>query len=166
MKLDIFFVNAGILLLVFIPYFLFILLADKERKQLKQNFQRLVTQHKLSPDILYSWNKNRIGIDRKSFKLLVVKKCNLVTHIILDMRLIRRCNIHSEFKNIKVRGYKEDILQRVELQIETVGGEWIKIDLFDSNRDYRQDKEVLHATKLSETINSLLSYKPVLSSAA
>lgn len=166
MKLDIFFVNAAILLLVFIPYFLFILLADNERKHLKQNFQRLVKQYKLAPDILYSWNKNMIGIDRKSLKLLVVQKRDFVAHQIIDIRSIRRSSVQSEFKNIKVKGYKEEILQRVGLELETLNGEWIVIDLFDSNKDYMQDKELQHANKLSETINSLLKDKPILSSAA
>ena len=166
MKLDIFFVNAGILLLVFIPYFLFILLADNERKHLKQNFQRLVKQYKLAPDILYSWNKNMIVIDRKSLKLLVVQKRDFVAHQLIDIRSIRRSSVLSEFKNIKVKGYKEDILQRVELQLEALNGKWIVVDLFDSNTDYMQDREILHASKLSETINNLLKDKPVLSSAA
>lgn len=107
-----------------------------------------------------------IGIDRKSLKLLVVQKRDFVAHQIIDIRSIRRSSVQSEFKNIKVKGYKEEILQRVGLELETLNGEWIVIDLFDSNKDYMQDKELQHANKLSETINSLLKDKPILSSAA
>ncbi len=166
MKIDTNVVNAVILLLVLVPYALFIFKAKHETSSLKKKFDHLAQLNNLNLEWLDSWNRNLVGIDIKKNKLLLVQQIDAVVVHVVDLRTIGNSSILSEYKYINKRSRKDEILQIIILRLEGVDGEITDIILYDHNRSYCQENELLHAQKLNEVIQNLLSFKPTISSAA
>lgn len=166
MKLDIFFVNTLLIIMVFVPYVLFILKASHESSKLKSGFEKLVTEYDLKPDWKESWNRNIIGVDYKNLKLLVVQGKETIVHKLVDLAGITKSVILSDHKLIKLRGKKEEQLQSLRLQLTYLDANVAEIELFNTSSSYFQDLELLHAQKLNDLINKLVVKKPTLTTAA
>lgn len=166
MKLDVLLVNLIMVSLVVVPYCLFLLYAKNHSNTIKSFFQRIVKNNELEIDWKDSWNKNMIGVDSKKMRLLIVQDQDEISYHLIDLRDLKRSEIRLGFKAVKVHGLKEDMLQTLILELLKFSGEIQEILLFDTDKTYGQDYELLHAERLNKKINSLLEEKPYIHTAA
>lgn len=167
MKFDIIIVNFAILAAVFAPYLLFILFGIKEKSLLKSKFSEEAQKHQLRFDEKDTWNNNMLGLDKEKAKILLVqKKRSEIATELIDLKQVRHCEILEKVQTVKIEQRKEDILQRVDLQLKLHNGSVQMVNLYDSEETYSQDYELKHAERWSRTINALVAFRPTLNSAA
>ncbi|MFV8225084.1 hypothetical protein [Christiangramia aquimixticola] len=166
MKIDTYFVNAVIVLLVVVPYVLFIIMANQKTSSLKKQFKHLVRVNNLNLDWENRWNKNIVGIDFKTKQMLIVQQNDTEVVHRINLRGIAKSNICCNSKFINNRGQKKEVLKEIILRLESYNDEITDIVLFDDNLSYTYDHELSNANKLNRVIHSLLIFKPIITSAA
>lgn len=167
MKLDILIVDAVLIALVFLPYFLFILIGRREEKKLKNKFLEEALKCQLTIDESDSWNKTIIGLDKEKFKILLVqkRKTGIATEL-LDLKNVRDSEIIQEVQTVKIETNIQKILERIDLQLNLYNNSSQIINFYNSAESYSQEHELVHAEKWSSKINALTRFRPTLNSAA
>lgn len=167
MKLDILLVDFALLALVFIPYFSFILISHREERRLKKIFSEEALEHQLKADEKDRWNNNLVGLDKNKLMVLFVQKRKSgVFKEFIDLKEVKSCEILQEINTVKIDNRTENILQRIDLQFRLYNNSSRVVTLFNCEETYTQDYELKHAEKWNNKINSLLSFRPTLNSAA
>ena len=167
MKLDILIVDFALVAAVFLPYFLFILVSGKESGKLKNKFLEEAKKHQLTFYVKDRWNNNLVGLDKEKGKVLLVQKVKSgLTSEIIDLKQIRRCEILQEAQAVKIDQHKENVLQRLDLQLLLHNGTIKIVNLYNSEESYVQDYEMKHAERWNRTINEFAAFRPTINSAA
>lgn len=167
MKLDILIVDFAIIALVLVPYALFIFIGHREVRRIKNKFNEAALHHQLIIDEKDSWNSNIIGLDTKKCNLLLVQKKKTGVNIeLVDLREVTNCEILREVHTIKTDKRTEDILQRIDLRLTCYNNSIRIVNLYNCEDTYAQEHELKHAEKWNDKINSLISYRPTVNSAA
>ena len=167
MKIDILYVHIAVVAAVFIPYILFIILAARERKNLRTKFFREAKKLQLKFDHIDTWNRNIIGLDKHQQKLLLLqqKKDSVLVQAI-DLKNVKNVLILEKIGSVKINSKKEDILQRLDLELCFYNAEPKLLNLFDSDEAYYQDYEMKNARKWCKILNDSLRLRPLIHSAA
>lgn len=167
MKLDILIVDAALVAAVFLPYFLFILIGQREERKIKNKFSQEAKKHQLQFDEKEKWNNNIIGLDRSKLKVLFVqkRKAGLVAEI-FDLRDVRSCEILKVVRTMKIELRTEDILERLDLKLLLHNGNEQLVNLYNCEETYAQDFELKHSEKWNSIITSCIILRPKLTSAA
>lgn len=167
MKLDILIVDFALVAAVFVPYFLFILIGQREERKLKNKFSEEAKKHQLFFDEKESWNNNIVGLDRRNAMILFVQKRKTgVIAEIISIREVRACEISKEVQTVKIEQRAEDILQRLDLKLALQDGNEKYVNLYNCKEIFTQDYEMRHAEKWNQLINSLIVFRPTINSAA
>lgn len=167
MKLDILIVDFILVAAVALPYLLFILLGQKEGVKLKNKFLEEAQKYELSFSEKDNWNNNIIGLDKEKAKILLLqkRKAGIVTEII-DLKQVRACSILEDVQTVKVNKRMENILQKIDLQLNLHDGSFQVINLYNCEETYSQEYELKHAERWNQTINASLVYRSIVNSAA
>lgn len=152
-------VNLAVVSIIFVPYFLLIYLGQHEYRKIINLFTKEAYINGLRIDVKDRWNLNAIGIDSTTQKLLFVQRRNEEFYVeVIHLASIAHCDISHHIKDIKLNGFKEPVLQRIELELVPLdGSDRITINLFDSGYTFDQDYEMKHAEKWRRIINSNIS---------
>lgn len=167
MKLDIIIVDLLVVALVLVPCAIFIWAGLKDAQGLKRKFLEEVKKYNLHPDQIGTWNLNMAGLDTVSRSFLLVQDYAGKFEIsYINLQKVGKSSIVKSYKTIKIREEKEEVLQRIDLELLLHSGEIQLVNLYDSNKTYQQDYEVKNAENWNLLINSCLSSRPVLGAAA
>lgn len=167
MKLDIIIVDLALVAAVFLPYFLFILIGQREERKLIHKFSEEAERNNLNIDEKDNWNNNIVGLDKSKAAMLLIqkRKAGIFTELI-NIREVMSCEIVKEVQTVRIEGRSEEILQRLELQLKLRNGRVQMINLYNCDETYSQDYELQHAERWKKAVNSLVAYRPTLNSAA
>lgn len=167
MKLDILIVDFALLVLVFIPYVLFIFIGSREVRKLKNKFNEEALHHQLIIDEKDSWNSNIIGVDTKKATILLVQNRKTEVHAeFIKLKEVKNCEILREVQTLKIDKRTEEILQRIDLRLTCHNDSIRIVNLYNCEEKYAQEYELKHAEKWNNKINSMISYRPAVNSAA
>lgn len=167
MKIDIIFVHFAVVAAVAIPYIIFVLIAARERRKLKNKFSKEAEQYGLKINEIDKWNSNLIGIDTTSQKILLVQRRKEVFSVhLIGLRNIKSSMLLHEEKTFRINKKNENILQKIDLELSMCNGEKQLINLYDSEQSYSQDYEMKNADKWNRIILNAISIRPVLNAAA
>ncbi|MFD2516640.1 hypothetical protein [Salinimicrobium flavum] len=167
MKLDILIVDFALLVLVFIPYVLFIFIGSREVRKLKNKFKEEALHHQLIIDEKDSWNSNIIGVDTKKAIILLVQNRKTEVHAeFIKLKEVKNCEILREVQTLKIDKRTEEILQRIDLRLTCRNDSIRIVNLYNCEENYAQEYELKHAEKWNNKINSMISYRPAVNSAA
>lgn len=167
MKLDILIVDAVLIALVFLPYFLFILIGRREEKKLKNKFIEEALKCQLHIAESDSWNKTVIGLDKEKLKILLVQKRKTEIAVeLIDLKNVRNSEVVQELQTVKIDTSNQKILERIDLQLNLYNNSSQFINFYNCAESYSQENEVVHAEKWSSKINALTRFRPTLNSAA
>lgn len=167
MKIDILFVHIAVVAAVAIPYILFILAAARPRKHLKLLFNKEAIALDLNLDQIDRWNSNIIGIDKTRQKVLFVQRIRGVVSVqLIDLRTVKNSLLLHQTRTAKLNERKEEILQKVELELLMHNGDKQMINFFDIDLTYFQDFELRNAEKWGEIIQESIRLRPEIHSAA
>lgn len=167
MKIDIIFVHFAVVAAVAIPYILFILAAASQRKHLKLRFNKEAKDLDLKLDLVDRWNSNIIGIDKSRQKVLFVqRRREEIFAQVIDLKTVKGSLLLHQTGTVKIDEKKEEVLQKVELELSMYNGDKQVISFFDCDMTYYEDYEMKNAGKWSEIIKSSLTLRPLLHSAA
>lgn len=167
MKLDIIIVNLAIVALVVVPYMLFIILGWGEARKFKNKFREETTRHLGKADEVHSWNRIMTGLDKNLQKLVLVQAIDQGFRVeVIDLKVMRSCEIKTEYSTGVIDRVPSTILKRIDLEFSNISGEKFYLNLFDQNTTYQQDFELRNANKLFASVNGCLSFRPVINSAA
>jgi hypothetical protein len=161
-------VDLAVVASVVIPYLLLVITGFNENKTRRKKFLKGAGKNHMVPDETDHWNLNTIGIDRKLQKLLFLQRNSKGDRVeFFDLKNIRKSTLISTTKTIKINDKVEEVLQQIHLELESnFSSEKKLLNLYDCDLTYSQDYEMKHAQKWNEIINAVISYKPVLDSAA
>ena len=162
MKIDILWVDLGIVFLVAVPYLVFIWLNRKETVKLKKAFWSQAEKMKLKISLTDSWNGNFIGLDEQQAKILLVqKRSEGFVDQVLDLKNFRHCRLVHLHSDLKVEGQLREVLQKVDLELSSsLQAEPYLLNLFDAERDHNQEYEMQHARKWERLINENIPVRP------
>lgn len=167
MKIDIIFVHFAVVAAVAIPYILFIVVAATKRKHLKFRFNQEAKALDLKFDQIDKWNSNLIGIDKSLQKILFVQQRRGEFAVqVIDLKTIKGSLLLHQTATVKIDNKKEEVLQKVELELSLYNGEILTINFFDCDVTYYQDYEMKNAEKWSQIIKESISLRPLVTSAA
>lgn len=167
MKIDIIFVHFAVVAAVAIPYFLFILAAARQRKHLKLKFNKEAKALDLELDQVDRWNSNIIGIDKTRQKVIFVQRRKEEISVqVIDLRAVKGSVLLHQTRTVQINKKKEEILQKVELELSMYNGDKQIISFFDCDMTYYQDLEMKNAGKWNEIIKASISLRPLVHSAA
>lgn len=160
MKIDILIVDLVLVILVLLPFMIFILLGKRESKRLKSSFQNAVAKYALRVTHRLDWNTNMFGLDKEQQKLLFIRERNdqFLTNLI-DLHEVRSSRIVTVYQENKP-GKGSGNLQRVDLELIYSSEEHEFFNLFDSEEAIYQDHELAHAEKLNALINEVTGLRP------
>ncbi len=159
MNLEIIAVNLAVVSIIFIPLFLLIYLGQSEYRKVDKQFKTEAKKFGLNITLKDRWNQNSIGIDIHQQKLLFVQKRNHECFVdLIDLNSITRCDFTQESDLIKINGEKEQVLQKIILELFNAQGvKKFSINLFDSENTIDQEYEVKHAEDWKQIINKNLT---------
>lgn len=172
MDFSIILVCVMLLALVFIPYCLFIAVGQSEKNKMKNKIKNIITQNNLNISSSENWGNRYLGIDTTQRKLMFFKSAILVEPLsedevqVIEMDSIKVCNINELRKPIKIGDRKEQILEKLELEILLKNGGEIILSFYHMDDDQIEDWEVRRIEKCKLAIVELTSITAVLNKAA
>lgn len=154
-------VNIAVVSLVFIPYFLLIVIGQREYRKINKRFQQEVKKLNLKIDQKDRWNQNAIGIDSSQQKLVLVQRRQEEFFVqVVDLSSVKKCEIAQEIKQVQINEENQSVLEKIDLELLTSFGEGkITVNLFSSEYTFDQEFELKHAEKWKAIIDSVLSAK-------
>lgn len=167
MKIDILIVHFAVVAAVAVPYILFVLAAARQRKNLKSRFNSEALALNLKLDRVDRWNSNIIGIDKTRQKVVFVQRRReeIIVQVI-DLKIIKSSVLLHETATVKIDKKKEEVLQKVELELFMYNGDIQTISFFDCDMTYYQDYEMKNAEKWNQIIKESIGLRPLVQSAA
>lgn len=164
MKIDFIITSSILVLISFLPFILFPILANKEKKSFKNRFKEEALKLGLNISYELHWNTNIAGIDILKRQFLLVQKPDMDFAIInVDLNKVNDIKILTQTVRVKQQRLLVDILSRIELEFYTDNNlAPIIVTLFDHDLNYNQDFELKNAQKLVAELKKYLSAQPVL----
>lgn len=161
-------VNVAVVSLVFVPYYIFIRLGQKEYRRINREFGNQKKKHNLKIDHLERWNLNAVGIDLQQQKLLFVQRRHEEIFVqVYDLSNVKTCIEASHSSPIEVNGILQNVLQTVDLELYPYSAEEKTIvNLFNSDFTYNEDFELKHAQQWRELINQCIISRPIFKKVA
>lgn len=155
-------INLALLACLFVPYYLIFILGQRSYRNLNKRFKQEVRKNNLKIDEKQNWSSNLIGIDIAGQKLLFVQsRTDGFAVDLIDLSNVKSSQVYGEYKQQKINGTTENLLQRVFLETQPVfGDERIRVKLYDSDLIYYEDYELKNAEKWCGIINKNLRYNP------
>lgn len=167
MKIDIMFVHFAVVAAVAVPYILFVLAAAGQRKNLNSRFNSEALALDLKLDQVGRWNSNIIGIDKSRQKVVFVQQRREEIAVqVIDLKTIQSSVLLHQTAMVKIDKKKEEVLQKVELELTMYNGDIQAISFFDCDMTYYQDYEMKNAGKWSQIIQESIILRPLAHSAA
>lgn len=167
MKLDILIVDVALVALIFLPYVLFILIGRREERKIKNRFLEEALKINLTIEEKDFWNTTVVGLDITRSKVLITqkRKTGIVVELI-DLKEIRSCEVLQEVQTVKISGHSENVVQRIDLQLELFNNSTRIVNFYHCEETYSQEYEMKHAERWSNKINNLIRLRPTVNSAA
>lgn len=163
MKIDFIIISSILVIICFLPFILFPLLANKEEKSLKKRFNEEALKLGLNISYELCWNTNIAGLDILKRQFLLVQKPDMDFEIeTVDLNKVRDIQLLTQTVRIKQRHELVEILSRIELEIYTDNLAPKVLTLFDHDLNYNQDFELKNAQILLAELKKYLSAQPVL----
>lgn len=168
MKTELIIISLALVMLVFLPFFLFPYIQMRDNNKLQKKFKKEAERLKLNIDLKESWNLKVIGIDSLQKKLLLVQRIdNRFMVEFIDLNIVKQSNVVVSHFEMTVDGKKENILEKVNLEFSFIYGEEKKIvNLYDYDLNYTQDLEIKHAENWNNNIKKFISAQPYLKKTA
>lgn len=143
---------------VFLPFFLFPIIGVIGKSKLAKKFEQEAKKFNLKIENKESWNLNLIGTDIIQNKLLFVQQRDKDFIVeVIDLNIVKSCNLLPEILQVKNNGKLENRLQRVDIELYMIQHEGKKLlNLYDYEHNYAQDLEMKHAEKWNEIIQKQL----------
>ena len=133
---------------VFVPYYFFILAGKSVTNTIKAKYKAAIAKNNLKVNQSETWANNYIAIDSDQKKLFFLKFNETETlEQLVDLNKIKETKIVVNKKSIKTKNGKEDVLEKLDLEILLINGERIFLNFYDSNQIYSQDFELKRAEK-------------------
>ncbi len=140
---------------VFIPFFLFNAAGLGERKKRRSTIKQLVAKNNLNVTEYEHWGKRYLGIDTAQRKALFVTNFQAQDRVqLLDLDIIKSCQIGEKRKLTKAKGRQELILEKLNLEVVLKNGHSIFLDFYDHTDTDTEDFEVKRAEKWKAIITS------------
>lgn len=163
MKIDLIIISVVLVLLVFLPFYLFPLLQNSGNKKIQKMFRKESENYGITPDLKERWNANLIGIDTVQRKLLFIQNSDekFLTEFV-DLREVNQTKVVVTTLPMKKDGKTENVLQRVDLEFSLLHKDEKKlVNLYDYDLCYTQDLEIKHAEKWNDHIQKYISSIPL-----
>ncbi|MRH99684.1 hypothetical protein GH721_03975 [Kriegella sp. EG-1] len=143
-------VNVLIVASVFAPLFILINIGNKNKRKISKQFKSLAHKYMLNITNQEYWGNALIGIDVNKQKLLFLRLENdSFTEYQIDLTKVVVCKINATYKSKKTKQKKENILEKVDLQLYFPGhtSNLISLNFYDHNRLFNENLEVMRAEK-------------------
>ncbi|SFG22159.1 MULTISPECIES: hypothetical protein [Salegentibacter] len=164
MKIDFIIISSILVIICFLPFIIFPLIANKEKKNIINRFKE--EAQKLGLNISYEllWNNNLAGVDVEKRQFLFVQKTEMNFEIrLINLIKMGDIKIRPQTHTYKIQGKPEEILTRIDLEIyEQNSLDFQVITLFDHDLNYNQEFELNNAQKLALELRKYLSTQPYL----
>ncbi len=164
MKIDFIILSSILVIICFLPFILFPLIANKEDNCIKNRFKEEARKLGLNISYELQWNTNRAGIDILKRQFLFVQKPDMDFEIRqVDLNKVGDIKILTQTLKVKQQGKLVEILSRIELEFYTDNYlAPIAVTVFDHDLNYNQDFEIRNTQKLVAELQKYLSVQPVL----
>ena len=138
-----------VILIVVIPFTLFIL-ADKSGKAKKRKqFQEVASAHNLKFSAVEYWNNSCVGYDDQENTLFYINTKDSVTRFQkVELDDVRKCTIHKTNKDYKNGDKHYSEMSRLDLEFTFVSNATpTVITLFSTEENFSQNQEIARAEK-------------------
>lgn len=148
--------------LVSIPYFLFGLAGQSEKKNMKAKINQIIEKNNLSVSQSENWGNTYIGLDTNHRKILFLKiLASENLEQLLDLDIINGCQIMEKRKAIKINDKKELLLEKLDLEVTFKNNEHRFLNFYDRDQMIQEDLELQRIQKWKNILIDHLSKVPV-----
>lgn len=161
-------VDALIVACMFVPIFVLIRIGNSTKRKLYKQFKTLAQKNGLNISEKEFWGNAYIGIDTAKQKLLFLRsEKDSFYDDLIDLKTIKECKVISLVRSIKIKHKKENILEKVDLQIYLTrnGTTMNSLNFYDHDRVFSENLEVMRAEKWKNIIQDQLSPQKALAMA-
>ncbi|WP_339654342.1 hypothetical protein [uncultured Maribacter sp.] len=152
---------------VFIPFYLFNIAGQSERKKFKKKIEEIITKNNLNISESETWGITSIGIDPIMKKLLFVKIYPTENNIqLVDLSAVNEFQILEKRKVISTENRKERVLEQLDLQVLLKNGNMHILNFYTISEDQGEDFEVRRIEKWNALLKSFILDKPIKQKAA
>ncbi len=148
-------VDVLIVASIFVPIVVLIRIGSSPKRKLYKQFEALAEKNGLNIVEKEFWANSCIGIDSaKKIVLFVRNENNSVKEKLIALNNIKECKVATSVESIGTRTNKQNILQKVDLQIYFTGNSssMDSLNFYDHHRIYSEDFEVVRAEKWKNII--------------
>ncbi|MEO8772873.1 MAG: hypothetical protein ABI263_00965 [Gelidibacter sp.] len=138
-----------VILIVVVPFALFIW-ADKAGKaKKKKKFQDVAKQQNLNLSVVEYWNNSCIGYDDQENTLIYINSTNSETKFQkVELNTVRKCVINKITKEYKDGDKHFSEMSRLDLEFTFVTNDApVAISLFSTDEGFSQNQEIVRAEK-------------------
>jgi hypothetical protein len=149
-------IGTFVVALFILPFFLFGMSKNKEKKHLKDALSKIAEENKCNISISDYWADSAIGLDESSNHLFFVHAYNgkeMVQHLFLHN--YRGCTVKNYSRNIKDNVGDHRAIDKLELELTPVerGKPTERLEFFNSDGNKLHSDELIVTEKWSSIIN-------------
>lgn len=157
-------ISVLLVMAVVVPFLIFNFLGKGDSKIISNKVKQFSKEAHLKLDEKESWGNTFIAIDRTQ-KILVFSKIIkgevTIKNIALDQ--VEKTNIQKNLKLVKTNTGKENVLQRLDLEIVFFAHheKSLLLNFYDVDQVYTENYELKRAEKWSTLINEVVKTSPM-----
>lgn len=162
MKSSVILIDLILILVIFIPYVLFIRAGKKESGRFRNAIRNILKARDLAPGIEEHWNSRYIGIDTGKHSLIFIQLNNGLEAVnVIDLRSVHSCSLIRSLKPLRTRKGKEEVLTQlgIELTYNKPGKPHELLTFYDSEEHFEAYFEAARGEKWVRLISEQLPVK-------